>query len=158
MRNVLSRDLNALLPRALERAFSIVDASFCARNIHSGTTATVVAVCGDVITVAACGDSLAVLDTGSQVLKLSKEHRLETSESEVSRIKKAGGKVEPTILDNGPVGTLRVWPGGLAVSRTIGDIEGKVGGVICDPEVSQTIIVGTGGMFTCYLLYVVTTT
>ena len=61
------------------------------------------------------------------------EHRLDTSASERRRIEDRGGEVRATAFEDGkPVGPLRVWPGGLAVSRSIGDRDGKKAG--CRPS------------------------
>lgn len=136
------------IPEALRRAFKVVDETFIAMDVHSGSTATVCAVRGRMVTTAAVGDSLATLDLGPgiPVLRLSVEHRLDSSESERKRIEEAGGEVRPTEYEDGPngervgVGPLRVWPGGLAVSRSIGDRDGKKGGVISEPEVSMVLI------------------
>ena len=156
----------ARLPAALAAAFATLDAAFLARDIHSGATATVVVVCGRCVTTAAVGDSLATLDcTGggpkgskgggagggggdphhhppAPPHKLSPEHRLDTSASERERVLAAGAEVRATAFEDGrPVGPLRVWPGGLAVSRSIGDRDGKRGGgVISEPEVTRVVV------------------
>jgi len=136
------------MPGALRACFAAVDEAFLVRDIHSGATATIVVMRGRCVTTAAVGDSLATLDLGPgiPVLRLSNEHRLDTSESERKRIEEAGGEVRPTEYEDGPngervgVGPLRVWPGGLAVSRSIGDRDGKRGGVTSEPEVSMVVI------------------
>jgi serine/threonine protein phosphatase PrpC len=51
----------------------------------SGATASVALVCGRVVTVAGVGDSYVVLDTGSQILRLSPDHRVDNSEAERQR-------------------------------------------------------------------------
>ena len=60
----------------------------------------------------------------SQVIRLTQEHRLETSESERARCIAAGADVAPANVNPSDpaagAGPLRVWPGGLAVSRSIG--------------------------------------
>lgn len=136
------------IAEALRTAFRNVDEAFLSRDVHSGSTATICVVRGRLVTTAAVGDSLATLDLGPgvPVIRLSVEHRLDSSESERKRIEEAGGEVRPTEYEDGPngervgVGPLRVWPGGLAVSRSIGDRDGKKGGVISDPEVSMVLI------------------
>lgn len=46
------------------------------------------------------------------------------------------GAIEQSNIDGKPAGPLRVWPGGLAMSRTIGDHEaGNL--VIAEPEIRQ---------------------
>ena len=135
------------LPAALKRGFDTCDTEFLKRDIHSGATATVVVVHGRSITTASVGDSLAIVDLGvscgfaGPAQRLSPEHRLDTSGSERDRILAAGGEVRATAFEDGkPVGPLRVWPGGLAVSRTIGDRDGKKGGVISEPEISRVVV------------------
>ena len=134
-------NLGAALPIALVAAFAEVDTRVRASCASSGCTATVV-VCGPgrLITVAACGDSLAVLDTLTQVQKLSPEHRAQTHAGERARVIAAGAHVGSASDE----GTLRVWPGGLAVSRAIGDTAAKPA-VCAHPEVSQCYVpLGTG--------------
>jgi len=136
------------LPEALKRAFKAVDEDFLSRDVHSGATATIAVVRERCVVVAAVGDSLAILDLGPgfPAIRLSREHRLDTLESERKRIEDAGGEVRPTEYEDGPngervgVGPLRVWPGGLAVSRSIGDRDGKRGGVISEPEVCVCVL------------------
>jgi serine/threonine protein phosphatase PrpC len=137
----------ARLPAALRDAFAACDAEFLAKDIHSGATATVVVVHGRCVTTAAVGDSLATIDLGvscgfaAPAARLSPEHRLDTSAFERERIVACGGEVRATAFEDGkPVGPLRVWPGGLAVSRTIGDRDGKRGGVVSEPEVSRVVV------------------
>ena len=131
------------LPAALEDAFEASDAAFLARDIHSGATATIVIVNGRCVTTAAVGDSLATVDVGAGAppARLTAEHRLDTSAPERDRIRAAGGEVRATAFEDGkPVGPLRVWPGGLAVSRSVGDRDGKKGGVTSKPEVSRVYV------------------
>lgn len=48
------------------------------------------------------------------------------------------GSIEQSNIDGVPAGPLRVWPGGLAMSRTIGDHEaGNI--VIAEPEIRQVL-------------------
>lgn len=87
----------------------------------AGTTATVLAVVGWEAFVANVGDSLAFLDTGSECLRVSANHRIDDSMAERERIKSAGGCVAQASVNDVGIGPLRVWPGGLAMGRTIGD-------------------------------------
>ena len=48
----------------------------------------------------------------------------------------AGAEVAQSEVDGKPVGPLRVWPGGLAMSRTIGDHEAGAT-CTCQPDVRQ---------------------
>eukprot|EP00764_Aduncisulcus_paluster_P011104 gnl/Carplike_NY0171/4107_a5555_338.p1 GENE.gnl/Carplike_NY0171/4107_a5555_338~~gnl/Carplike_NY0171/4107_a5555_338.p1 ORF type:complete len:604 (+),score=162.77 gnl/Carplike_NY0171/4107_a5555_338:187-1812(+) len=96
----------------------------------SGTTACVAALHGDNVTIANSGDSRAVLFRGGRCEDLSTDHK-PSRLSEKKRIKEAGGDVHPTLVQfgaGGPILTVgpdRVWPGGLALSRGLGDINFK---------------------------------
>ena len=127
------------LPIAVRRAFLKCDEMACKQFSHGGTTGTVAFVCGWQLLVANVGDSCAYLDTGSEVLAVSGNHRLEDNQSEVMRIEQSGGEVAPSSIDGKPAGPIRVWPGGLAMSRTIGDVEA---GNFClaEAEISQVTI------------------
>ena len=48
-------------------------------------------------------------------------HRLDDNKAERKRCEDAGYEVCRSTVDGKPVGPERVWPGGLAMSRTIGD-------------------------------------
>ena len=153
-----------LLPSALKLAFETLDEKFLRKDIHSGCTATVVIVNGRNVTTAAVGDSLAILDVPNRkgTSRLSNEHRLDCSDGERKRIVESGGEVRPTEFEDGPngerrgVGPLRVWPGGLAISRSIGDRDGKKGGVIATPDVSRVLLERganhSGGVMACRIV------
>ncbi|CAI5523284.1 unnamed protein product [Closterium sp. Naga37s-1] len=95
------------------------------RGQPSGATATVAIVSGWTVTVAAVGDSRAILDTtGGGVIPLSLDHRFEVSEDECNRVLKEGGQLARLrTFDGTQLGPLRSWPGGLCVSRSIGDVD-----------------------------------
>lgn len=77
------------------------------------------------LTVGSVGDSKAVLDTGSQFMEVSPEHRVEHHRAEQNRLKAAGTYLAPISIymdgaaepDEPGYGPLRAWPGGLCVSR-----------------------------------------
>ena len=54
-------------------------------------------------------------------LQVSDTHRLDDNKAERKRCEDAGSEVCKSTVDGKPVGPDRVWPGGLAMSRTIGD-------------------------------------
>ncbi|EEH53837.1 uncharacterized protein MICPUCDRAFT_41863 [Micromonas pusilla CCMP1545] len=154
--------LEERLPAALVDAFAASDAQFLLKDIHSGATATIVCVNGRCVTSAAVGDSLATIDTGSHhqrnstkssggassASRLTPEHRLDTSASERNRIEAAGGEVRATAFEEGkPVGPLRVWPGGLAVSRSMGDRDGKKGGAFYLTPPGFRIVLASDGLW-----------
>ena len=143
------------LPSAVHKAFLRTDEQ--ARKQFQqggGTTATVAFLCGWQLLVASVGDSQAFLDTGSEVLSVSANHRLEDNELERARIEAEGGEVAASTVNGKPAGPLRVWPGGLAMSRTIGDVDA---GMLCvaDADVVQVtvpkdgarLIIGSDGLW-----------
>ena len=56
-----------------------------------------------------------------QIVPLSTTHRLDDSEVERKRVELAGREVAQSTVEGMQVGPLRVWPGGLAMARTLGD-------------------------------------
>lgn len=96
-----------------------------------GTTVTAVIVVGYLLTVANIGDSSAVLDTGCSILELTGSHRIQSNPEEQARLRSAGCQLAPLGFHlQGParqgelgVGPLRLWPGGLCVSRSVGDLD-----------------------------------
>ncbi|CAD7696623.1 unnamed protein product, partial [Ostreobium quekettii] len=131
-------------PEALVEAFTCADDVCRAMNLDSGTTATVAVLAGWEVIIGNVGDSLAVLDTGCEVLQVSGNHRLDKNKAEQERIQKAGGEIARSTVCGVETGPLRAWPGGLAMSRTIGDP--KAGDFVTSvPEVRQFTWPFTGG-------------
>lgn len=130
---------------ALEAGFVRSDAEACQRfKSGGGSTATLLFVTGWHIVVASVGDSLAVLDTGSECRVLSASHRLDDSAPERERVLRCGSEVEQSSVNGRPVGPLRVWPGGLAMSRTLGDA--AAGAAVSPvPEVRRCVAPPQGG-------------
>lgn len=97
----------------------------------SGTSLTVALVLGPLLTVANIGDCHAVLDTGCFRMQLTHSHRLADSDTELRRVKEAGCHVaslgfdcrSPATAAEHGIGPLRLWPGGLCLSRGIGDYD-----------------------------------
>ncbi|RLN19408.1 putative protein phosphatase 2C 33 [Panicum miliaceum] len=134
------------LPRALVAGFVKTDIDFQRKGETSGTTATLVVVDGFTVTVASVGDSRCILDTqGGEVSLLTVDHRLEENVEERERVTASGGEVSRLNLCGGQeVGPLRCWPGGLCLSRSIGDTD--VGEFIVPiPHVKQVKLPNTGG-------------
>lgn len=88
-------------------------------------------VSGWLLSVANVGDTCAILHTGDKVMEMTRSHRLDDCPDERKRLSESGahlaslgyllkGPAEPG--ENG-IGPLRVWPGGLAVGRSIGDTD-----------------------------------
>ncbi|XP_072975478.1 probable protein phosphatase 2C 33 isoform X1 [Typha angustifolia] len=112
----------------------------------SGTTATLVVIDGFTVTVASVGDSRCILDTpGGEVCLLTVDHRLEENVEERERVTASGGEVGRLNICGGKeVGPLRCWPGGLCLSRSIGDMD--VGEFIVPiPHVKQVKLSSAGG-------------
>uniref|UniRef100_A0A5B7AQ64 protein-serine/threonine phosphatase n=1 Tax=Davidia involucrata TaxID=16924 RepID=A0A5B7AQ64_DAVIN len=154
LNNVLAAipsDLNidewvAALPRALVAGFVKTDKDFQEKARTSGTTVTFVMIEGWVVTVASVGDSRCILESAEGgIYYLSADHRLECSEEERERITASGGEVGRLNTGGGTeIGPLRCWPGGLCLSRSIGDMD--VGEFIVPvPYVKQMKMSSGGG-------------
>lgn len=134
------------LPRALVSGFVKTDKEFQQRGETSGTTATFVIIDGWTITVASVGDSRCILDAqGREVTLLTVDHRLEENAEERDRVTASGGEVgRLSIVGGAEIGPLRCWPGGLCLSRSIGDMD--VGEFIVPvPHVKQVKLSSAGG-------------
>ncbi len=104
---------------------------------RSGSCAIVVLIVGEMCYTANVGDSRALMSAnqGQQVIELSHDHK-PSEDEEYLRIVAGGGQVYQTTTstqsvgenDTQPefiVGPIRVLPGRLSVSRTVGDPEAK---------------------------------
>lgn len=140
-------------------------------NDTSGSCAIIILIIENRVYIANVGDSRAILSAknGTKFYMLSKDHR-PGDEGEYKRILDAGGKIYKTEYEYEKiqnknmsiVGPLRVLPGKLSVSRTIGDIEAKdprYGGnpnvIISTPEIkyfdnnnkNDFILIGCDGIY-----------
>jgi serine/threonine protein phosphatase PrpC len=134
------------LPRALVAGFVKTDKEFQSRGLTSGTTVTFVIIDRWTVTVASVGDSRCILDTqGGAISILTIDHRLEDNAEERERVTASGGEVGRLSIMGGPeIGPLRCWPGGLCLSRSIGDMD--VGEFIVPiPYVKQVKLSNAGG-------------
>ncbi|KAK2403153.1 hypothetical protein P8452_09257 [Trifolium repens] len=134
------------LPRALVVAFVKTDMEFQKKGETSGTTATFVIIDEWTVTVASVGDSRCILDAqGGVVSLLTVDHRLEENVEERERVTASGGEVgRLNVFGGNEVGPLRCWPGGLCLSRSIGDTD--VGEYIVPiPHVKQVKLSNAGG-------------
>ncbi|XP_027159959.1 probable protein phosphatase 2C 5 [Coffea eugenioides] len=133
------------LPRALVAGFVKTDIEFRQGGEKSGTTVTFVVIDGWTVTVASVGDSRCILDTqGGVVSLLTGNHRLEENAEERERVTASGGEVGRLNVGGNEVGPLRCWPGGLCLSRSIGDTD--VGEFIVPvPHVKQVKLSSAGG-------------
>jgi len=123
--------------RALVEAFTSLHADFEFEGCRtSGTTVSVALLRGWLLTVANVGDSEVFLDTRDHIVEMTCCHRLNDNEPEQLRLRSAGVKVDklcrtkcgPPGLGEKGIGPLRAWPGGIAMSRSLGDID-------CGPHV-----------------------
>lgn len=97
----------------------------------AGTTVTCLLVVGQLLTIANIGDSEAWMDTGSTPVCLIHSHRLQENKAERERLKAANVEIAQLGFHlQGPargseigVGPVRLWPGGLCVSRSVGDLD-----------------------------------
>ncbi|KAI7836237.1 hypothetical protein COHA_009877 [Chlorella ohadii] len=127
--------------------------AFAASGRSGGCTATLVLQAGRLVTVASLGSSRCVLSTGSSGLAtLSAQHVISTNQQELQRLLKAGCHVAPQEPGSpGPAasprsggGVLRLWPGGLTLSRSIGDF-GVGEAVLPLPHIKQVLLPPSGG-------------
>jgi protein phosphatase 2C family protein 2/3 len=151
------------LSEGLKNALEKTEDDFCAacRRINlltsSGTTAITAYIQADMLFVANVGDSRAVLCRSGRALDASIDHKPGRKE-ERARIESLGGRVGITEEDAFRTAArpcpclwacvsagrpLRVFPGGLSVSRTIGDISMKSSGpgsalVSSEPEMWES--------------------
>ncbi|KAJ9511432.1 hypothetical protein QJQ45_029903, partial [Haematococcus lacustris] len=113
----------------------------------AGTTVSVALCIGWLLTVANTGDSAIVLDTGCSILELTRSHRIQSNLDEQTRLKAAGQQLAPLGFHlQGPakpgepgVGPIRLWPGGLCVSRAVGDLDAGPE-VVPIPHIRQIIL------------------
>ncbi|QDZ22589.1 serine/threonine protein phosphatase 2C [Chloropicon primus] len=140
------------LPGCLDSAFKQADLEWKERDLPSGTTATVAFVSAWELVCASVGDSCAYFHTGKQLLQVSGNHRIEEDKEtgkvvvtdEIKRVRGCGGSVARAEIEGKAVGPLRIWPGGLAMTRTLGD---KAASEVSSstPEVRHLSLPQTGG-------------
>jgi len=120
--------------------------TLCAVNEHRGE-----------LTCCNAGDTLAYIFSSEQPDApelVSEDHRLDHCESECARLKALGGRLGKAVGHDGlPGGPKRVFPGGLAVARGIGDAD-CADFVSCEPAVTTrtlpkhfVILVATDGLW-----------
>jgi len=129
---------------------------------NSGTCCISVFIQKNKCYIANLGDSRAVLYRTTakekQAIELSRDHK-PTRPDEKDRITRAGGRVERLIHDGVPVGPYRVWADdegpGIAMTRTLGDLQAKKIGLISEPEIEcldltphdNFIVIGSDGLW-----------
>ena len=141
-----------LIQRAMAITLVELNSTFATKGIHAGCTATIVMVTDWLVTCINLGDSHAYLDTGSQLIRLTSDHRVAMNKSDRKRVELTGAIVAPVSMSGvGPadayskgLGPLRVWPGGLCISRAIGDFD--VGpSIVPYGSLTQTLVASSGG-------------
>ncbi|GLC33563.1 hypothetical protein PLESTB_000088500 [Pleodorina starrii] len=140
-----------VIRQAVVETFVRLDNDWIAVGHMSGTTVTAAILVGYLLTVANLGDSSAVLDTGCSILELTGSHRIQSNPDEQSRLRSAGCTLAPLGFHlQGParqgelgVGPLRLWPGGLCVSRSVGDLDAGPE-VVPLPHIRQVLLPAAG--------------
>lgn len=141
------------LPRALATAMQDISDQIKESEVLAGCTGTAVIIRDGVVTTANVGDSRCLAsvsmapdfaEMGCSIFpgaaftkpknaqaRLTMDHRMDDSGAEVKRLTDAGVVVSRLIerTSGVEVGPLRAWPGGLAVSRSLGD--GKAAEAVC---------------------------
>ena len=135
------------VPEAIKLAFNKAEKNFIENYAldkkkelkdKSGSCAVILLIVDNKIYVANVGDSRCLLsmENGKKLIEVTKDHKPNLPE-EAERIKKYGGKIYQTetlirkasnakLVGKKIIGPYRVSPGGLSVSRTIGDVEAKL--------------------------------
>ena len=124
-----------------------------------GTTATVLVVdtANSQLLCANVGDSEVMVVDSSHWAMVSTNHRLSANKSEVDRVRRADGAGLAMAVSNDgkrtPMGGLRLWPGGLALGRSLGDADCGVA-VIAEPALEMvdvdgeaTVVVASDGVW-----------
>jgi serine/threonine protein phosphatase PrpC len=122
-----------------------------------GTTATIIVISEEMVTIANVGDSAAFLHRkDGQVESMIVDHRVEScSEPELKRVINGGAEIRQARDDRGKaVGPKRIFPGGLMMTRSIGDADAS-DVVIAQPAITQisyppegcTILMGSDGIW-----------
>ena len=147
------RELGRKLYAAAHKAFKTAHTTVQGMRVTAGATLTVVVLNATrrEITTANVGDSNAILVTGKDgCVPLNEDHRIDTNEKERERLQALGAKIAHATGKSGqPVGPLRLWPGGVAMGRSIGDAD--VGIYIDATPAVSTIPLpdGTGEIIVC---------
>jgi len=139
---------------AVVKAFMKVGEQFRAEapSDTSGTAVVAALLCGRLLTVVNVGDGGAVLDADGQPRLLTPSHDIASNAAERRRLVDSGAIVAhqpPSVAgparcgERSATGSLRVWPGGATVSRSIGD-NGVGDSSLSCPHVCQVLIPASG--------------
>mmetsp|Transcript_29739 Transcript_29739/g.70894 ORF Transcript_29739/g.70894 Transcript_29739/m.70894 type:complete len:380 (+) Transcript_29739:200-1339(+) len=140
--------------KALTRTFYELDQRSLKAGYTSGCTASAIVVTGWLVTVANVGDSDVLIQTPREHRVVTQNHRLGADAKELQRLETEGAQVArlssllrgPAALGDTGVGSVRIWPGGLALSRAIGDAALKQH-VVAAPHITQLRIPFAGARF-----------
>ncbi|GMH33830.1 hypothetical protein BSKO_01664 [Bryopsis sp. KO-2023] len=140
---------------AIISALAALDQIWSQMNFLSGCAVTVIIIGGRLVTCANVGDTQAHIDVGTKTMELTESHRLQTNKGERERLQQSCVLVAPLSESrSGPagyrekgIGILRAWPGGLAISRSLGDLDTHPE-VVCVPHVKQILVPPTGARIT----------
>jgi len=177
LKNNLHKNISEFSVDGLKKAIELTENNFLTKkavDFHnnildsSGSCACILLIKNKKCIIANIGDSRLVIFKNKRVIFSTKDHKPNTY-IEKRRIELAGGSVYQTtaaipIYQNGKLIEIpwRVCPGGLSVSRTIGDIEskeemfgGKKGVVVALPDITEFdlndefnfIVIGCDGIF-----------
>ena len=94
------------------------------QQFDAGSTCTSVMLKKGILYCANIGDSRSVLCRNGHPIDLSIDQKPSRT-SERLRITRLGGQIHPSLVNSIPFGPDRVWPGGLALSRALGDFDIK---------------------------------
>ena len=135
----------AELHRACVKGICALHAEICASGTTSGSTLTVCCINASrhELHVWNVGDSLAVLVDTEGHAPLGVSHRLEVNPDEQARMQALDVQLGRAMVDGKPGGPLRAWPGGLAVTRCVGDADCHF--VIPEPAWSTCPVPPKGG-------------
>lgn len=131
-------DLLTRVLREAERNFQVAwhhKNSGLTMKRYPGTTALCLILCNNTLTVANIGDSRAMLCRGGKPEYLS-EDQVAGRQDEQERMHCSGHASRLIQHD----GDWRIGSVGLAVTRSIGDYDMKLQGVIADPELTETLV------------------
>ena len=177
LKNNLHKNISEFSVDGLKKAIEITENNFLTKKAigynnnlldASGSCAIILLIKDKKCIIANIGDSRLVIFKNKRVIFSTKDHKPNTY-IEKRRIELAGGSIYQTttavpIYQNGKLIEIpwRVCPGGLSVSRTMGDIEskeemfgGKKGVVVALPDISEFdlnedynfIVIGCDGIF-----------
>ena len=138
---------DAELNRACVKSFRTLHEEICASGSTSGSTLTVCCINASrqELHVWNVGDSLAVLVDADGHAPLGVSHRLGINPNEQMRLQALGVKLGRAMTEEGKEGgPLRAWPGGLAVTRAVGDAD-CMSYVIPEPVWSKCPVPPKGG-------------